>query len=566
MQKAFYLKYRPQTFADLDSTSAREELIKIFSSGRIPHAFLFTGSKGIGKTSAARIVAKAVNCERESKVSSVGAQHVAPENVGARRDAPVQYEPCNHCSTCASITNGTNVDVLEIDAASNRGIEDIKELRGKIKLSPASNKYKVYIIDEVHMLTTEAFNALLKTLEEPPEHAIFVLCTTDPEKLPKTIVSRCHRVVFKKATQKEIIERLKKICQAEKLDFSEEALEEIAQFSEGSFRDGTKILEQVSFSGKGNLEEVQKTVGILGNFETSEFLNYLKNQESGEALIWLSKAADQGMNLRFFTEGILEELRQGLLANFGIDEYEVKVSFSVEESQRLIEIFSKAYSELRFAVIPQLPLEMAVIEWGMKNEQRTMEGPEKERLQGGNNPNVHSSKFKVGDGGKKDDKGGEDVILSPPTRRAKDPEVNDTQWDSSGARPTRNDGGDSSFSLDTVVAKWSQILEKVRPLNHSVLAFLRASRPIACEQDSLVLEVFYKFHKDQLELEKSRRIFEQAASEVMQTPVKLKCKLGEGKPSKMSSPPLPPIEEKSKSASMKDQEDDIMKIAEEIFK
>ncbi|PIV01497.1 DNA polymerase III, subunit gamma and tau, partial [Candidatus Shapirobacteria bacterium CG03_land_8_20_14_0_80_39_12] len=190
MTVSFYLKYRPQKFLDLDSSEAREELLKIFKSEKIPHALLFSGPRGIGKTSAARIVAKAVNCE---KVQSTEYKEHR------------EFEPCNQCDSCISITNGTNVDILEIDAASNRGIDDIKELREKIKLSPASAKYKVYIIDEAHMLTPEAFNALLKTLEEPPKHAIFILCTTDPEKLPKTIISRCQRINFKKASNKEIV-------------------------------------------------------------------------------------------------------------------------------------------------------------------------------------------------------------------------------------------------------------------------------------------------------------------------------------------------------------------------
>src|SRR5665213_65939 len=179
----FYLKYRPQKIKDLDSQEVRERLLKILASDNLPHAFLLTGPKGLGKTSAARIVAKSVNCTNRKKGEA---------------------EPCGKCEACLSITNGTNMDVIEIDGASNRGIDEMRDLREKIRLAPLSSKKKVYIIDEVHMLTTEAFNALLKTLEEPPAHAIFILCTTEPQKVPATIVSRCLHVSFKSPTKEEM--------------------------------------------------------------------------------------------------------------------------------------------------------------------------------------------------------------------------------------------------------------------------------------------------------------------------------------------------------------------------
>src|SRR5579884_4048056 len=185
----FYRKYRSQTINDLDSTAVRETLLRILQKPQsIPHAFLFTGPKGLGKTSTARIVAKVVNCT---------ARH-GPQPAS-------RIEPCNECSQCTSITNGTNLDVFEIDAASNRGIDEIRDLKEKIRLSPVAAKKKVYIIDEVHMLTTEAFNALLKTLEEPPSHAMFILCTTEQHKVPATILSRCFHIGFSKATPDELV-------------------------------------------------------------------------------------------------------------------------------------------------------------------------------------------------------------------------------------------------------------------------------------------------------------------------------------------------------------------------
>ncbi len=482
MNRTFYLKYRPQNFFDLDSTTAREELIKIFSSGNLPHAFLFSGTKGIGKTSAARIVAKAINCTGKK---------------------PKEFEPCNVCDNCLSITVGNNVDVMEIDAASFTGVDDIRDLRDKIRLAPAGLKYKVFIIDEVHRLSGSAFDALLKTLEEPPLHVIFILCTTDPEKLPKTIVSRCQRIAFRRATKREIVERLKKNCRAEGLEFEEEALVQIVKLSEGSFRDGVKILEQVSFSGKISVQEVNKIAGISGEYKPEEFLHLLAEGQTKEALLWLGRAVEAGVSLKILLENLLEILRIIILSKYGVEEGQIEVNLTGEQAKELIDLLTSAYTEMKFAVIPQLPLEMAVIEWSYS---------------------VPSA------GGTSEDK--EEKISLPSNAR---------------------------FVIEEIQAKWPEILEKVKPLNHSVVAFLKACRPKAIEGNFLVLEVFYKFHKDQLESEKCRQVFEKAASEVLNCEVLLKCVLSDEKPAKLSSVPLP------KPSIKNEDEDDIIKVAGEIF-
>src|ERR1700722_9521228 len=222
----FYRKYRPQKIDDLDSAAVRDTLHAVLQND-VSHAFLFTGPKGLGKTSTARIVAKVVNCE-------------TPKN---KREKEI--EPCNKCDQCVSITSGNNVDILEIDAASNRGIDEIRELKEKIRLAPVAAKRKVYIIDEVHMLTTEAFNALLKTLEEPPEHAMFILCTTEAHKVPETIISRCFQIMFKPATEEELVRSFKRIVEGEKLKIDDEVLKYIAGLADRGFRDGVKMLEEV---------------------------------------------------------------------------------------------------------------------------------------------------------------------------------------------------------------------------------------------------------------------------------------------------------------------------------
>src|SRR3990167_11069809 len=224
----FYRKYRPQTIEELDSKEVREKLTSILLRPSSFHALLFTGPKGLGKTSAARIVAKAVNCEKINDYSK--GKKMTPIKSGLKGS----LEPCNKCHQCVSITNGTNIDILEIDGASNRGIDEIRDLREKIKLSPALAFRKVYIIDEVHMLTTEAFNALLKTLEEPPNHVIFILCTTEPHKVPQTIASRCFHMAFKKATANELVRAFLRIAKKEKISVDKEALFKISEFSDGS--------------------------------------------------------------------------------------------------------------------------------------------------------------------------------------------------------------------------------------------------------------------------------------------------------------------------------------------
>src|SRR3989338_5868858 len=244
---AFYRTYRPQTIAQLDSEYIREILYSFFSTKKTPQSVLLTGPKGLGKTSAARIIAKVVNC------------------TGRRKDAKT-IDPCNKCSECVSISSGSYLDVLEIDGASNRGIDEIRDLREKVKLSPASAQKKVYIIDEVHMLTTEAFNALLKTLEEPPEHVLFILATTELGKIPQTILSRVQRLDFKLAKPGELLESLSKIIKEEKIEIEEAALKVLVRRADGSFRDGVKFLDQVS-----SLKEKITVKSLEDNLRSTDF-------------------------------------------------------------------------------------------------------------------------------------------------------------------------------------------------------------------------------------------------------------------------------------------------------
>lgn len=313
----YYLKYRGQTIDEIDITSVRVSLSNIIKSGSIPHALLFAGPRGTGKTSLARILAKAINCENPTK----------------------DGEPCNKCNQCKTITNGTNIDVIEMDAASNRGIDDVRALRDIVKLAPASSKAKIYIIDEAHMLTTEASNALLKTLEEPPAHVYFILATTNPEKLIDTIKSRTTYVEFTKATNEEIKRSLERIIKNEKLKIKTEDVEKIIKMARGSFRDATKALEQY--------------------VSDDSFLNNSLEKGSSELVLsMLKKDVDQSLKIIKKSSNI-ESLSDELLDKL----HQILVETKDEKIIPLIELILTSKDMVKYSPIEELPLEIAIIKW-----------------------------------------------------------------------------------------------------------------------------------------------------------------------------------------------------------
>jgi len=314
----YYLKYRPQTIDELDMASVRESLTSVVKSGSIPHAFLFAGPKGTGKTSAARILSKIINCEAKNP-------------------------PCNKCEQCISITNGTNMDIIEMDAASNRGIDDVRALRETVRLSPSKAKAKVYIIDEAHMLTVEASNALLKTLEEPPQHVYFILATTNPEKIIETIKSRTTVINFTKATIDETKRSLQRIVKKEGIKISNEELGTIVNLSKGSFRDAVKFLEQ--FSNDHTFLSNQKS------FDTSKLVEFILTKKSEEALLEISESVKSGVPTSNVIEDILKLLQQKLL--------ETKDKNLI----LLIENILEAQEYVKVSPIEELSLQIVVIKW-----------------------------------------------------------------------------------------------------------------------------------------------------------------------------------------------------------
>ena len=292
-------RYRPQLFADLvGQEHVARGLSGAIESGRIGHAYLFTGARGVGKTSAARIYAKALSCERGPAA-----------------------EPCNECDSCRAIVAGQDVDVIEIDAASNRGVDEMRQLRQNVAVRAARGRYKIYIIDEVHMLTREAFNALLKTLEEPPAHVKFVLCTTEPESLPITILSRCQRFDFTTVDVPSIARRLAQIVEAEGADVSPEALTLIARRAAGSMRDSQSLLEQLlgSASGAIGIDEVHALIGTGREERIGELLAAVASRDAARAVAALDASLQGGADPGGVLEQLLAALRDCLLASVGCD-------------------------------------------------------------------------------------------------------------------------------------------------------------------------------------------------------------------------------------------------------
>ena len=340
----FYLKYRPKTIEELDNNEVKTKLINIFAGQNLPHAFLFIGKKGTGKTSAARILAKAVNC-LNNKFAKKGDS----------------FEPCNQCENCLSIDKSSFPDVFEIDAASNRGIEEAKNIIYQTNFLPMNGRFRVFIIDEAHMITNEGFNALLKTLEEPPKTAIFILATTNPEKIPQTIASRCFQVNFSKAKVKDLISMLKRILKEENLSFDDEVLKVIASHSEASFRDAAKILQEVATQNLKTKEEVEVFLGVSGK---ENFLEILEKKEPKLAFSFIQEFAQKGGSFKNLIEDILEQLRLSLLAKKGVTvDLDYQTKLSAKEISLMIKLLLEAYADLKISPIESLPLEIALAEF-----------------------------------------------------------------------------------------------------------------------------------------------------------------------------------------------------------
>jgi DNA polymerase III subunit gamma/tau len=459
---SFYRTHRPQLLQEIDNVAVREAVLRMLGKpvAELPHAFFFSGPKGTGKTTVARLIAKLYNCENLSPKSG----------------------PCGVCGQCLTIAKGTNMDVLEIDAASNRGIDEIRGLRDRIGLMPSGAKHTIYIIDEVHMLTNEAFNALLKTLEEPPAHAVFVLATTDPQKVPATVKSRCLTLNFKKATKEEITGTLKRIVEREKLQIEDSALEVLVASADGSFRDAVKLLEQVSLEkGKISADTVRRALSLGNDRDIDEFIATVQAGSTGDALTKIEAMVGEGIDIRSFMVQVMGHLEHMLVEQAKKDPGATQVSFL----KRCLALMGKAYADLRWSPIAQLPLELAVIE-------------------------LHQQP--VADG------------WAPKAPPAKPEPTKPTDAPQEEAADTTISVG--LITLEKLVENWKEVIEALKPLNHSIAGVLRSAKPNQCADGVVVIETFYKFHMEKLSESKTKDMISGVLKKLFGEKVKVNIVLG----------------------------------------
>jgi len=348
-------KWRPQLFEEVvGQRHITQTLQNAILQKRVAHAFLFTGARGVGKTSSARILAKALNCERG-----------------------LQINPCNQCTNCQEVAHGTSMDVIEVDGASNRGIDEIRELRENVRYTPAKSRYKIYIIDEIHMLTKEAFNALLKTLEEPPPHIIFIFATTEPHKIPATILSRCQRYDFKRIPFREVIGSLKRIVEEEKIQISQRGLLSIAQESEGSLRDAQSLLDQViAYSGTNiHDEDVAEVLGLIDRKMLSDTIEAIANRDVERCMKVIEHVYHFGYDLQHFCRELLQYLRNLILIKVSqhpeglmeLAEEEFLLlkkqaeKFKFDQLNHLFTLLLKGEQEIAQSTFPRTMLEVTLI-------------------------------------------------------------------------------------------------------------------------------------------------------------------------------------------------------------
>jgi DNA polymerase-3 subunit gamma/tau len=495
---AFYHRYRPQTLSDLSGQDQVKLLLQqAFQNDKLSHAYLFVGPRGSGKTSTARILAKMVNCELAIKETS------------SEQPAVSNEIPCNQCSNCLSISDGSNLDLIEIDAASNRGIEDIRSLRETLKLTPTASPKKIYIIDEVHMLSNEAFNALLKTLEEPPAHVLFILATTEADKIPQTILSRSTRVDFAPGSISDITTMLQKIITDQKITIDDASLNQIAKLADGSFRDATKLLDQLASGSTAITLELINTTLRVSSFDTLfDLTTQLINRDTKSALASVSGLVEKSIPLRDFTSSLASFIRSLLMIKLGSQSAD-NSDFSEQDYAKLLQLSEGTSQEdliallnqlqitlekMKSTAMPQLALELGIISVTSPQPAVRVALPE------------HAA---------------------PTITKSVEPKVSSTETSAPPKPATGLSDGVLPQNMTVLQDKWTYVLETIRPHNFSLEAIMRAVKLVNAEHDVIIIEAPYAFHQRIIEMPKNRGLLEALFSDVLAMPTKIQVIVGE---------------------------------------
>ncbi|HEX78624.1 MAG TPA: DNA polymerase III subunit gamma/tau [Dehalococcoidia bacterium] len=514
--QVFYRKWRPQTLADVvGQEQVTRTLLNALGSSRVSHAYLFCGPRGTGKTSTGRILSKAVNCLNNGK-----------------------GEPCNECDICRAITEGRALDIIEIDAASNRGIDEIRELRERVNYAPGQAKYKVYIIDEVHMLTKEASNALLKTLEEPPPSVIFVLATTEAHKVLPTIMSRCQRFDFRRVNQDDMISKLNRICKAEGIKMETEAVRLVARSSAGSLRDAENLLEQLTtfYGSEISLPQVQSVLGITSDKRAKELAGYIAKGDITYGMKTINAVSSEGLDLKQFNRELVAYLRGLLLIKNGCQD---SLDFTAEELAELKELAAGASQEHILKAVKlfghldlgsdnyaTLPLELALVDCALASSGETVPFPkpaesDKPFMEKAPKPKAASLSRKKKVEGKTEQP--EDVPI--PEEAGTDAET--LEPSSLPAEPAGTASPEVSDRVEQLESNWKQVIEQAPESTRRTpaIAILRSAgiKPVVSEDGTVILAFKYPYLKDKIEETENMKVTTEIISSFLGYACRVRC-------------------------------------------